>query len=814
VGRGSANARWSGGVPSWTPLAAALLAAALHAATGCSSEKLGGTLLPNLPPDVEFTHAPIGPDRSQPDFYAYRVFWSGNDPDGRVDRFEYSIDPTAAESVWVRTGRSEELLFFRATEPDGPPGPVPRAIGFHTLVLRAVDDRGAMSPRRHREFYSWTTAPSVEIVAPKPSALLQASIVPSVFIRWAGRDPDGQLHEEPVYYRHRVLELDDPANRVFLIDPDSLRRRDGPGGFAGWDSSGAESSFVRITNLTPGKQYLFAVVGYDEAGAYSPVFSLFENLLQMYVSFASVIGPRIRVYNTIIDFTYDSGGYTLDPLRWIPVEVPAGTPVDFNWEASATQGSAISSYRWSLDLANVTDATPRADEDTDLKHWSRPSPLTLACRLTSLVPGDHFLYIEATDNNGLASLGIVRLTVVQPTFAKPLLIVDDTRLEPDKRLASGCSDTYKQFWPSAAELDTFLYARGGMPWRCTKEPTSGVSSVPGVFAGYEFDTVGTRLGLENPTNAVRLSRLGEYRNVVWLVDSKAATYPDVIGQLPMPALRYMSSPGRASTLGGYVRGGGRVWLLGGGAGTVSTDPFNHARNDDISGRVYSNREGELAPGRLLYDAAHWRSAFSGTVAFVSITRSPRAEAIADAPWSHEDAWGGGTVHSPDYRRLPQRLRDRDPVSDPLPPTRLARQAQLYYRTSYTCEYLMEPNEVLEDVDFSPAVVRMASVVDTLMDASSLRLLRSPAPIMTWYHGFEANRFVFSGFAPWEFQRGDAIALVDFVLQDLWGLDRRPVDRGLTRASAPRPRPAATRAGNPRGARGGGRGTAGARPGYE
>jgi hypothetical protein len=153
--------------------------------------------------------------------------------------------------------------------------------------------------------------------------------------------------------------------------------------------------------------------------------------------------------------------------------MPAGTPVDFNWEAFATQGSAISSYRWSLDLANITDATPRADEDTDLKHWSRPSPLTLACRLTSLVPGDHFLYIEATDNNGLASLGIVRLTVVQPTFAKPLLIVDDTRLEPDKLLASGCSDTYKQFWPSAAELDTFLYARGGMPWRCTKEPRPG-----------------------------------------------------------------------------------------------------------------------------------------------------------------------------------------------------------------------------------------------------------------------------------------------------------------------------------------------------
>jgi hypothetical protein len=434
--------------------------------------------------------------------------------------------------------------------------------------------------------------------------------------------------------------------------------------------------------------------------------------------------------------------------------------------------------------------------------------------MSTIPPGDHFLYIEATDNNGLASLGIVRLTVVQPTFAKPLLIVDDTRLEPDKMVAGGCSDTYKQFWPSAAELDTFLFARGHVPWRCTKEPSTGVSSVPGVFAGYEFDTLGTRLGLENPTNGVRLSRLGEYRNVVWMVDSRAATYPDVIGLLPMPALRYMSSQGRASTLGGYVRGGGRVWLLGGGAGTVATDPFNRARNDDISGRVYSNREGELGPGRLLYDAAHWRSAFSGTVAYVSITRSPRAEAIADAPWSHEDAWGGGTLHSPDYRRLPQRLRDRDPVSDPLPPTRLARQAQLYYRTSYTCEYLMEPNEVLEDVDFSPENVHMASVVDTLMDVSSSRLLRTPAPIMTWYHGFEANRFVFSGFGPWEFRRDDAITLVDFVLQDLWGLDRRPVDRGLTGATVQHPRPAAARERGTRVPARAGPGTAGSRPGYE
>jgi hypothetical protein len=49
--------------------------------------------------------------------------------------------------------------------------------------------------------------------------------------------------------------------------------------------------------------------------------------------------------------------------------------------------------------------------------------------------------------------------------------------------------------------------------------------------------------------------------------------------------------------------------------------------------------------------------------------------------------------------------------------------------------------------------------------------------MTYYHGSQANQFVFSGFAPWSYARQDCLQLVDFVLQDLWGLHRQPIDRG-------------------------------------
>jgi hypothetical protein len=94
-----------------------------------------------------------------------------------------------------------------------------------------------------------------------------------------------------------------------------------------------------------------------------------------------------------------------------------------------------------------------------------------------------------------------------------------------------------------------------------------------------------------------------------------------------------------------------------------------------------------------------------------------------------------------------------------------------------------------------------------MDASSLLLRRSPVPTMTYYHGLEANRFVFSGFAPWDFHRDDAIALTDFVLQDIWGLSRQPVDRGSPGATATGARPATAK-------RVWARGTAGSGAGYQ
>ena len=224
-------------------------------------------------------------------------------------------------------------------------------------------------------------------------------------------------------------------------------------------------------------------------------------------------------------------------------------------------------YRWVLDPADLFDETPRSDEATDWSHWSPRNLATTSATIGPFSPlgpkrETHRLYIEAEDLNGLKSLGIVSMIIVRPTFTDELLFVDDTRLRPDQAAAGPPGQVVPPLgpWPTAAELDTFLFARGGYPWR--SYPV-GTTSAAGVFNGYPFDTIGTR-GL---INGVPLSVLGNYRHVVWYTDETGANYSGspLDASTPITALRMMSSPGRSSALAAYVRQGGRVWVCGGGA---------------------------------------------------------------------------------------------------------------------------------------------------------------------------------------------------------------------------------------------------------
>jgi LAO/AO transport system kinase len=326
-----------------------------------------------------------------------------------------------------------------------------------------------------------------------------------------------------------------------------------------------------------------------------------------------------------------------------------------------------------------------------------------------------------------------------------------------------------------------------VPWRGTKDPPTGALSPPGLLAGYAFDTLGTRLGLEMPANGVPLSTLSQYKHVLWLVDATSSQYSAALVQslFPVTVLRAMSRPGAFNTLEEYVRWGGQVWLAGGGAAYASLAEFDQRSNNQGQLAVFSVSAGELVPGRLLYDMGHIRSAMGVTKAELRMTRSP----AAIGGWSGHGT--DGTLAAPNYANAPESMRPRDPATDPLPPTRLPSQAALYYPTAFPAGFVIEPNAISEDFDPDPAVERIESALDTLYDVRGAVLPLPSAPVMLYYHGRDNAPFVYTGFEPWDFTRADCQGLFDLVLGDIWKLTKgAPAGgaSGVPRASTRRVRP--------------------------
>jgi hypothetical protein len=731
------------------PLAGLLIAGL--SIVGCS-KKVTGMFVKNKPPTVRLTSAPY--DTTNRYFYAYKLNWIGDDPDGRVVKFVYAVDPPldGRPINWTSTTKNEQIIFFKATQPD-PTAPDSRADDFHVFAIRAIDDGGDSSQVVTRAFFSYTVAPSVHLTDPTANHLNIAFVTPSVTISWAGSDPDGQFTQKPIKYKYKLFS----ASGEFTIATalaqgglDSLRRFYAPR-FAGWDSTSAETTQVQYTNLTPDADYLFVVVAFDEAGAYSPIFSLDANVLRMRVLLANAGGPHITMFNEYFTFEYVSGSYSTDPSKWVPIDVPAEQPITFNWSATTDHGAILTYFRWRLG-GDVSDETPRTNEITDIGHWSAPN-LNATSATVGPFPRDTvlFFYIEAADNNGLKSLGIIRFHVVKPTFARDLGIVDDTRYLLDVyRAGTSIYQPPSGNWPTAAELDTFMYARGGNPYRAY--PT--IISRRGIFTGYDFDTVNTRIGRNDLT--VPLALLGEFRHLIWLNDNLAAgkTVNGVNVANGISALRYMNNRNRVNTLATYVKQGGQVWLMGSGIAHSAQIEF-----DKVDGGTYSLNADELHPGRFMYDIVHWRDdikeGYGNSFAF---HKAPRAV--------------GGWAGAPNYHMMPDTLRPKAlALGDTMPPNHVG----AFYTNLFPFTYLDLDNFIVENLNPDPAATPFfASTLDTLYNVVFPPTGLGPQverPVATYYHGLENARIVYTAFDPWLFSVSDFLPLVDFVLQDIWGIQR-------------------------------------------
>ena len=800
-------------------LVIAVLGVSALGAAGCS-QPVDPLFRSNLPPEVRLTQAPVS-SRDQY-FYAYRMNWVGYDPDGRVDHFLITVDPPRPDTVdlslknaqglpiWSPTNKNEEIIFFRATTPESAQSAFLRATDFHTFAIAAVDDKGAVSKTAWRSFFSFTQAPMVSIDSPSPNGIFTPLVTPTVRISWSGIDPDGQFTAKPVKCRYRLFgknNPDFPDDKDFVghvySQPEFLRWMYAPTfgpsdkcpPCTAWDSTGPDTMEVVYTNLVPDEYYIFAVTCFDEAGAYDPIFSTSSNLLRFAVTFAGSFGPRICMGNEFFNYCYETGGYANDPSRYVNVEVPEGQPLSIFWFAIPQGGASIRRFRWVLDLQDLDDQTPRTNETTDWYHWSAYSLNTTSATVGpfSVDPSpDHLFFIEAEDNNGQRSLGIVHFTVARATFERELLIVDDARLSPD--YINLQTNTYGQPsgpWPTAAELDTFFFAKGGFPWKGypgnpqgPPAPTPTFSS-PGVFNGYPFDTLGTRGIL---SGIVPLAKLGKYKIVIWYTDNVGATYKGSPMEVfaPITSLRLMSLPGQPSTISTYLKHGGKVWMFGGGAAyaTLVDWPKPNTPTND-----WTNSDLELIPGRFMYDFPHWQS---------SVGIAPASNALINTPgWSPGD-WNssysigrGWSAHGidrslsqPNYSILTNStqpsmavLNPRTCATDPPPPQRAC--SPFYVLTNYAAEFIgrvapnpSPPNFIREDVDPDPNVFKDESTLDTLYSAVG-GTMPGQLPVMTYYHGQQSPQVVFSGFPLWYFQRAQVIRLVDFVLQEIFRLPPPP-----------------------------------------
>jgi hypothetical protein len=96
----------------------------------------------------------------------------------------------------------------------------------------------------------------------------------------------------------------------------------------------------------------------------------------------------------------------------------------------------------------------------------------------------------------------------------------------------------------------------------------------------------------------------------------------------------------------------------------------------------------------------------------------------------------------------------------------------FYQETTSLEYLQVGNSIIETV---PGETDPVSTLDTLYEAPYGGGLPPPQQnphnvVMTNYHGPAAPQGVlFSGFNLWYFKRAQCQALVDFVLQQMWGL---------------------------------------------
>lgn len=504
--------------------------------TGCTpSSDLGGVQIINAVPETYISGTP--PYLRATDFFV-EFYWSGSDPDGRVEGYEWkmstngddgisvidtlTVDPATGDTInpWYFTTTTDSVFFVSADSSSFAddfelPEDLRRFYQPHTFFVRAVDNDGQVDPTPAMITFTATTfAPTIYVTAPPSlaAASTESKPVPPTFtVKWSGTDPDLELGipTKVRYLLKDALYVNAFDQEIYLSTRNEYRRVGdtlitfADPGWSDWipyllDPELRTQSFTRPMNDDQGrrKQYLFAIQAQDTAGAVSLDRSYGGTVKNFYIN--NVASPTISIRERYLGAASGTGIYG----RTV-VDIAQNQPLLFEWTGSAASyGAEIAGYRYGWDVEDLT-----YDDDPG---WVTRFGLTASHQKSDLKvfdSGSHVLTIECIDNSDLLSRYTYVVNVVpvpDPADQLPLLLIDDVQ---DRISNAWYDEGHFRPWDNDIYRDAF--------WE-------------------EVLTTGTGVSGFNPTRDVidNEERLGSwgyrdvvpYRNLIWTSRWNAASY--------------------------------------------------------------------------------------------------------------------------------------------------------------------------------------------------------------------------------------------------------------------------------------------------
>ncbi len=537
----------------------------LLAVAGASCKNPVESPVVNRAPGIRLT---AGPTQGSTDNYSIPFQWTAWDEDGTVAFFLYSID--LADGPWQRTDdHTATLVFSATTQRDSV-----NFTGFHTFYVKAVDNEGAESAAASITFNALTQAPETRPVKPLTIANGQGGLNspllggPSLRLEWTGTDPDGVLTTKPVAY------IVTRAQTTGNFAGDWARARDlllGPN--ADTTVVPGTTTFVNFDNLSTSEtnaNWLFWVRAVDEADAVEP-WPLSPNhwpgFFFFYFAQPQLQGPLLTVTSASLG-QFRAQGAVRDTS-----EYAFNRPIALQWIADASDyGGELDGFRWGVDVVDLAD-------DTDpgwATGWNRRLQSLTGLTFTDRVTPIHDVVIQARDTNGAVTTLLLRLNLVNFTFDRDVLLVDDDR-ESQTLPNNGISPTNAEHQEIvSSSIKQALFTLGRPP-------------VVDVFDVFPDPTQ------PNVVRTPRLADFSSYRTIVW----DAGTPPSNNVLYNLAAVSRGVPLSKANPLAIYLEAGGNL-VISGLAGARST-----IRDIPISGIQIGPDQG-LVPGinNFAYDFWH------------------------------------------------------------------------------------------------------------------------------------------------------------------------------------------------------------------